>query len=170
MKTLLTLALFAGALSAQTATTASTALPGQVVGTGTSWLRGNAYPLTGDVTIGLRVGTTNFFSWTNISTPLATTPPGSAPTPSSITTGAAWLVAQSSSGKIGLLAIAQGGFTSVSSVAGVSAQITGSFAVPIKPCANKQLYIMLGVKLANQTASTAVVQPFVSILYGFNPK
>lgn len=167
--------LFTGALCAQTAVPTASTLPSQTIGAGTSWLRGNAYPASGDVNVGLRIGATSFYSWTTISTPIATTPAGSQPLPSSITTGAAWIAAQNATGSVSLVAIAQGGFTSISSTAGVSASISGSFGVAFRPW-KAHVWIFPYVKAANPATgvggavATAILQPGVMLLYGFGGK
>ena len=156
----------------------SASLPSQVVGGGTSWQRGNAYPVSGDFTFALRVGSSNWYSWTEGSTPIATVPAGSTqgPLATSFTTGGAWAAAQSGSGKVTLLVLVQVGFSTVQATSTTAPAFSGSMGVAIRPWLSRPLWIVPFIKAANPTAgssgalATAIIQPGVQLLWGFGGK
>lgn len=179
MKALFTALIFAASLAAQTVPPATVDpadnYPSQTVGVGTAWNRGSNYPATMNTTIGVRIGSTKAYSWTDISTPIAKTPAGSQPLPSSITTGMAYIVAANANQSVSLLAIVQGGFSSISPGGGITPSISGSFGVAFRPW-KAHVWIMPYVKAANPTmgtngaVATAVMQPGVSVFFGFGGK
>lgn len=182
MKTLVMLAgsflLGAGLVSGQTLatpppTTVNTAsLPSLTIGGGPSWTRGSAYAANADVDIAIRVGTSNWYSWSTVSTPVTAQPVGVTPLVSTITTGAAWVAAQSASGAVSLITIVQAG---LSASATASLAFTGSVGVAFR-VGKKPIYIMPYAKASNASTGTngafasAVLQPGVMILYGFGGK
>lgn len=186
MKTLVILAgsllLAAGLVSGQTLATPppttvnSAALPSLTIGVGPSWTRGSAYAANADVDIAIRVGTSNWYSWSTVSTPITAAPAGGilpgTPLVSTITTGGAWVAAQSASGAVSLITIVQAG---LSASATASVAFTGSVGVAFR-VGKKPIYVMPYAKASNASAGTngafasAVLQPGVMILYGFGGK
>lgn len=182
MKTLVilvsSLLLGTGLVPAQTvvtpplATVNAAALPSLTIGVGPSWTRGSAYAANADVDIAVRVGTSNWYSWSTISTPITAVPVGGAPILSTITTGGAWVAAQSASGAVSLITIVQAG---LSASATASLAFTGSVGVAFR-MGKKPIYVMPYAKASNASVgtsgalATAVFQPGVMILYGFGGK
>jgi hypothetical protein len=161
-------------------------LPAYTVGAGPSWTRGGATPFAFDTTIGIHIGQTQWYSWTDISTPIATpcvagvtlTCPLNTglPVPSTITTGGAWIPIQSATGSVSLVFIIQAGFSTIEATSTVSPTFTGSFAIPIR-IRKSHVYIMPYVKLSSASTSatsgavaTGVLQPGVQAVYGFGGK
>src|SRR5690348_5022419 len=79
------------------------ALPQITIGTGPSWSRGDVHAASADINIAVRLGSTPVFSWSTVSTPIANVPAGSPPLASTVTTGLAYVVARSNSGRVSLL-------------------------------------------------------------------
>jgi hypothetical protein len=148
-------------------------LPSVTVGAGPTWARGSAYPFSADVDIAIRIGGGNWYSWSTVSTPIATVPAGSAPLVSTITTGGAWIAAQSSSGSISLITIVQAGFSTIQATAPA---FTGSIGMVFR-LGKTHAYLMPYAKASNASTggasgalATAVLQPGVMLLYGFGGK
>ena len=158
-------------------TTVNTAaLPSITVGVGPSWTRGSTYPVSGDVNVAIHIGSGNWYSWSTVSTPVATVPAGSPPLVSTITTGGAWIAAQSPSGSISLITIAQVGFSTVQATSTTAPAFTGSIGVAFR-LGKTHAYLMPYAKAANASTggasgalATAVFQPGVMLLYGFGGK
>jgi hypothetical protein len=176
----------------QTAATPATpsvaiaSLPAYTIGAGPSWTRGGTTPYALDVTVGVHVGQSQWYSWTDISTPIVTPcvstlavicPPSNAlPVPSTITTGGAWVPVQSASGSVSLLFIIQAGFSNIVATSTIAPAFSGSFGVAFRLGAS-HVYILPYVKLSNASTSatsgalaTAVLQPSVQIVFGFGGK
>ena len=120
-----------------------------------------------DISFGIRIGTTGVFSYTTIDTALVKTPSGGAPLPSSVRTGAASVVAQSSNGAVSLFICGQAG---VSATAGsTSATLSGCLGIPIR-FGKTHLYAMPMLRIANATSAGVQVVPEVQLLYGFGGK
>ena len=159
-----------------TSTVNTSALPSIVAGIGPTWARGATNPFAVDFNFGLRVGSSNWYSYSTVSTPITTgSPAGSPPVASTITTGGAWAAAQSASGKVTLLLIVQAGFTTVQANSTVAPSFNGSVGVAFKIKPN--LYVMPFAKASNATTvtnssalATAVFQPGVQVMYGFGGK
>jgi hypothetical protein len=164
---------FATAALAQTPPAASiSTLPSILVGGGTSWTRGQAYPYSAVIHFAMRVGTSNWYSWSEISTPVASVPAGAAPLPSTLTTGGAWVAAQSAGGRISLVVIGTVGMSAASASTPTGPAFTGSFGIPIRLHKDGNVYLMLYFKAAGATAggangaaATFTLQPGISLLY-----
>ena len=165
---------------------ATSSLPAYTIGAGPSWTRGGTTPFALDTTVGIHIGQTQWYSWTNVSTPITTPcvstatvpcPPSSAlPVASSITTGGAWVPIQNATGSVSLLFIIQAGFSSIQATSTVAPAFTGSFGVAFR-IKTSHVYVMPYVKLSNASTSatsgalaTAVVQPGMQVVYGFGGK
>jgi hypothetical protein len=150
----------------------SAALPSITVGAGPSWTRGGAYASSVDVDVALHIGSSNWYSWSTVSTPVATVPSGSPALVSTITTGGAWIAAQSPSGRVSLITIVQAGFSTVQATSTTAPAFTGSVGVAFRLGKNP-FYIMPYAKASNAASgsngalATAVFQPGVMFLYGF---
>jgi hypothetical protein len=153
---------------AQTDPPAVSNLPSYVVGTGISWTRGGDSTLSADVTVGIRIAHGQWYSWTNIATPVQRTASGSPATASSIATGGAWVPVQT--GAASLIFIVQAGFSAVQANSTVApAFITGTFGISLR-LGKSNWYVMPYLKAANPQVSSggsAVFQPGIQILYGF---
>jgi hypothetical protein len=94
---------------------------------------------------------------------------------STITTGGAWIAAQSPSGKVSLIAIVQAGFSTIQSTSATAPAFTGSMGVAFR-LGKKPVYIIPYAKASNASTgtsgalATAVFQPGVMVLYGFGGK
>jgi hypothetical protein len=151
-------------------------LPSYTVGIGPSWTRGGASPFSVDTTLGIHIGSGQWYSWTDISTPVATVTPGSLPVASTITTGGAWLPVQSASGSVSLVFIVQAGFSSLQATSTIAPAFTGSLGVAFR-LGKSRVYLMPYAKASNATTSatsgalaTAVFQPGIQLIYGFGGK
>ena len=183
MKTLIVSMLISGLAFGQIAiplpivntTVNSAALPSITMGAGPTWTRGSTYPLSADVDVAIHVGTGNWYSWSTVSTPVATVSAGSAPLASTITTGGAWIAAQSPTGSVSLITIVQAGFSTVQATSTTAPAFTGSIGVAFK-LGKKPIWIMPYAKASNASTgtggalATAVFQPGVMVLYGFGGK
>ena len=168
----------AGLIPAQTIDTAppttvnTTALPSLTVAAGPSWTRGSAYTANADVDIAVRLGSSSWYSWSTISTPVTAISVTGTPVVSTISTGGAWVAAQSSSGSVSLVTIVQAG---LSASATTSLAFTGSIGVAFR-LGKKPVYIMPYAKASNASIgtsgalATAIFQPGVMVLYGFGGK
>ena len=161
--------------SAGNVVTPPTPLPDYAVGVGVSWNRGASYPLSVDTNIAVHLGTSNWYSWTTISTPVAATATGQ-PIPSTITTGGTYVAARSASGSVSLLLNFQGGFATVQP-SGISPSFAGDIGMAIKPWTTRNLYILPYAKVQNASVgsstgafATAVFQPGILLFYGFGGK
>lgn len=157
-------------------TTVNTAaLPSITIGAGPSWTRGSAYPLSADVDVAIHVGSGNWYSWSTVSTPVATVPTGAPPLVSTITTGGAWVAAQNTSGSVSLITIVQAGFSTVQATSTTAPAFTGSIGVAFR-LGKSHTYIMPYAKAGNASTgtsgalATAVFQPGVMLLFGFGGK
>lgn len=151
-------------------------LPQFAISSGTTWTRGAAHPYSFDFGLAVRIAATRFFSWTDVSTPLASrTVPGGPPATSTFTTGGAYVPWQSADGRLSLIFIATAGFTSVQANSGVSPQFTGLMAFTYR-IGKTGWYVMADAKAVNATTSTtsgalatAVLQPGIRLVRGFFP-
>ena len=117
----------------------STALMGQlppyVIGAGAALDRSTGNQITADVTAAVLLKNTSFFWWSNIDTPLHRGVAGQ-PTPSTITTGGAWVAASTS--RLSLVFIMMAGFSiadtqsSAAGITSVTPAFAGSIGVPIR--------------------------------------
>ena len=153
----------------------SAALPSITIGAGPSWTRGGTYAASADVDIALHIGTGNWYSWSTVSTPVTTLPVGPTPIASTITTGGAWIAAQSPTGSVSLITIVQAGFSTVQATSTTAPAFTGSIGVAFR-LGKKPIWIMPYAKASNTSTgtsgalATAVFQPGVMVLYGFGGK
>lgn len=150
-------------------------LPDVTVGLGVSWNRGSVYPLSADTNIAIHLGATSkWYSWTTVSTPIATSPQGTSPLPSSLRTGGAYVAAQSSTGVVSLIMIVGGGFSATSN--NLTPIFDGNVGVPVR-VKQSGFYVMPYIRATNASlgglngaAISAMVQPGVMLLYGFRLK
>jgi hypothetical protein len=162
---------------AQTPASAATAssLPSYAVGAGPSWTRGGSSQYSFDTVVGVHIGQTQWYSWTDIATPVSfPVVKGGPPAVSTITTGGAWIPIQSSAGAVSLIFIIQTGFSAIQATSTVSPAFTGSIAAAFR-LGKSHLYVMPFAKASNATTSstsgalaTAVFQPGIQIVYGFS--
>jgi len=152
-----------------------TSLPSITIGAGPSWTRGSSNAASADVNVAIHIGKSNWYSWSTISTPVATVPVGAPPLVSTITSGGAWIAAQSPTGSISLLTIVQAGFSTVQATSTTSPAFTGSIGVAFR-LGKRPVYILPYAKASNASTgsggalATAVFQPGVMLLYGFGGK
>lgn len=156
--------------------TVSDTLPSMLFGGGTSWNRGNSYPYAANNHIAIRIGSSSWYSWTEVATPVATVAPGSSPLPSTLTTGGAWVAAQNSTGSVSLVNIVQAGFSTVQATSTTAPAFTCSFGVAIR-LGKTNIFAFPYIKAGNAATggsngalATFIVQPGISILYGFGKK
>ncbi len=148
----------------------TSALPAITFGAGTSWARGAANPLLESTNLAIQIKGTNWYSWTTVNTPIAAAPKGSAPLPSTITTGAAFVAAQSASGSVSLLFILQAGLaaTQISTTGAFNGNVGAAFRL-----GKSHAYIMPyagGASGTGGSLTSFVLQPGVMVLYGFGGK
>lgn len=173
---LISAALLAYPAWAQTPTAAASApIPGLTVGVGPSWMRGAAYPLSLDTNIAFHL-TGNWYSWTTVSTPVAPTPANGVPVPSTISTGGAFVAAQSGTGSVSLVLIVETGFSTSQATSNVSPAFSGNIGVAFR-LGKSDTYIMPYARTTNAAVSstgsslaTAVLQPGIMFLFGFKGK
>jgi hypothetical protein len=157
---------------AQTPNVDPSQLPQITVGAGPSWTRGAAYAASADINVAVRFGSSNIFSWSTISTPVAKVPVGSPALASTITTGLAYVAAQTANGRASLITIAQGGVNSVQPSGPVSAAFTGSVGLAVK--LGRGMYLMPYIRASNPQRGvdgaliSTVVQPGVMLMMGFS--
>jgi hypothetical protein len=151
------------------------ALPAMTVGIGPSWTRGDVHAASADVDVAFRLGNTNAYSWSTISTPVATVPAGSQPLASTVTTGAGYVIAQSAGGAVSFVAIGQAGINQVQATSTTSLAVTGSAALALR-LGKTNLYVMPYMKASNPQKGTdgalvsAILQPGIMLVYGFGRK
>ena len=138
------------------------ALPQITVGAGPSWTRGAAYASSADIDVAFRLGSSNVYSWSTVSTPVAKVPAGAPALASTITTGLAYVAARSASGAVSLVTIAQGGVNSVQPSGPVTAAFTGSVGLAFR-LGKGPMYLMPYVRASNPT----ILQPGAMLVYGF---
>lgn len=151
----------------------SSNLPQYTVGIGPSWTRGANTPYGIDLTVGVRIAQTQWYSWTTVSTPVNLPPvTSSTPAVSMIMTGGAWVPIQNSSGSVSMIFIIQAGFSAAGATSSTAPAFTGTGAVAFRLRPN--LYLLPYAKAANASTSTssgalatAVFQPGVQIVYSF---
>jgi hypothetical protein len=150
-------------------------LPPYTLGTGGTWTRGGSSTFAADVTVGIHFGHSQWYSYTDIVTPITSNVKGAAPTASQITTGALWLPICSATQSVCLGAIVQGGFSAVAASSTVSPAIDGALALFIH--IKGGLWIVPYAKASNAASSpasgalaTAVFQPGIQLTYGFGSK
>jgi hypothetical protein len=153
----------------------SSALPSITIGAGPSWTRGASNSAAADVNVAYHIGTGNWYSWSTVSTPVAAVPSGGPPLVSTITTGGAWVAAQSPTGCVSLITIVQAGFSTVQATSTTAPAFTGSIGVAFR-LGKKPIYIMPYAKASNTATgtsgalATAVFQPGLMVMYGFGGK
>lgn len=170
---LLFFALTAFALVAQDQAAAGAApLPQITVGIGPSWTRGDVHAASANVNVAVRLGSTSAFSWSTISTPVATVPAGAAPLASTFTTGLGYVAARSPSGSVSLLTLVQTGLNQVQSTGSTSLAITGSAGLAVR-IRKTNLYLMPYIRASKPEKGTdgslvsAIMQPGLMLIYGF---
>ena len=150
------------------------ALPGTFAGAGLSWRRGAAYPLTEDNVFARSFSVTdpesgkkiptNWYLWTEATTPIAPAPSANNPIVSSIGAGVAYVAA--SSGRFAAVLIATGSLSATQAAAGAS--FNGNLGLSIRLV--KQIYLMPylgGSTLTGGVGSgTFVAQPGFRLLFG----
>lgn len=153
---------------------ATSDMPDYAVGVGTAWNRGaSSNPYSVDTSIAIHLGkTSQWYSWTNISTPVVA-PTSASPVASTITTGLGWIPIRSANGHVSLVFLLQGGITTVQA-SSVSPSFTGSLGVDFR--LSQAVHVMPFVRAANATTgsggalATAVMQPGVQLFYTFGGK
>src|ERR1017187_1903114 len=88
---------------------------------GASWLRGAPYPVNNSTSIGIELGASSFYSWSEVVTPIARNPGSTAPLPSTITSGVSDLLVCSPTRSVCLLVAATGGVYAAGSTAAAPA-------------------------------------------------
>ncbi len=172
---LLFLAMSASAQTPAVGVATSSELPQITVGVGPSWTRGDVHAISADVDVAVKLGSTNVYSWSTISTPVATVAKGSPPLASTITSGVAYIAARSSGGGVSLVTIAQGGFTAVQATQSIQPAFTGSVGLALR-FGRSNLYLMPYVRASNPQRGTdgalvsAILQPGMMLIYGFGGK
>jgi hypothetical protein len=146
----------------------TTALPSYMVGTGVSWNRYAAQPYSNVTSFAVRIGATNVYSWSTIDTPIAATPAGGSPLPSSVRTGAAYVAAQSSSGRVFLVLLGDLGLTSTPSAA--AAGYSAGLAVAWRPVKAWPVYVMPLYRLMGASNAGAYTVPEIQVWYSFGGK
>lgn len=147
-------------------------LPQITVGVGPSWTRGAAQSASADIDVAIRLGQSNIYSWSTVSTPVAKVPAGAPPLASTIATGLAYIAARNPTGSIALVTIAQGGISSAQPSGPVSPAFTGSVGVAFR-IGKRDLYVMPYARASNPQRGTdgalisTVLQPGVMLIYGF---
>ena len=142
--------------------------PSMLVGDGVQWQRGAAYPLVNNTHFAKHISGTSWYSWTTVSTPFTKSPAGSPPVSSSLSTGGAYVAAQSSSGAVSLVLIVQAGFATTA--AATSAIFSGNVGLAIRPWKTRDLYLfpfVTGQGSAGGSLTSFILQPGISVLYGF---
>jgi hypothetical protein len=148
-------------------------MPNAMFGSGMSWLRGEQYPLNNETTFEKQLGSSNWFASADVVTPFVKAPAGAPPIPSTITAGADYAVACSSSKSVCLLLTALGGVAAANGGAGAAPAFTGALKIwfRIGP-----VYIVPQAKVSNAAYSptsgalaTAVFSPALQVMYGFWP-
>ena len=180
MKRTLTTAMLALCLClmapAQTVTPASTTTPAapligpsMLVSEGVQWQRGATYPLVNQTSFAKQISGTSWYSWTTVTTPFTSSPAGSPPVASSLSTGGAYVVTQSASGAVSLVTIVQAGFANTPTA--TSAVFTGNVGVaiiPFKAYPNLAIFpYCAGQGATGGSMTSFVLQPGISIMYGF---
>lgn len=147
-------------------TAPASSLPGVILGGGESWTRGSAYRYSTDFTVALHVGSGNWYSWSDISTPVVTSHVSS-PVVSSISTGGAWVASQSAGGRLSLIAIMQLGFSTVQATSTTAPSLSGSLGLAVRPRKSSNFWILFYAKAQNPNAATnaMVFQPGIQLLY-----
>lgn len=177
LSVIILLCALAFAAGAQIATPVAVSnLPAYTVGVGPAWTRGNASPYSVDVTVGVHIGQSQWYSWTDINTPVATSSTNSLPVASAITTGGAWVAYQSPTGAVSLIFIVQAGFSTPEATSTMAPSFSGSLCLAAR-IGKTHLYAMPCATAANATTSstsgslaTAVFQPRLQLLYTFGGK
>lgn len=152
-------------------TAAPDALPAVTVGAGMSWNRGTTSPLAENTSVALRIKDTSWYSWTMAATALSPPVKGTGPRLSTITTGAAYVAAQSATGRVALVLIVQAGLTATALA--TSATFNGNVGVAVRLGKNSAFRVMpyAGGQTGGGTPVGAfVMQPGVMLLYGFGGK
>jgi len=142
-----------------------------MIGTGPSWIRAASYPLNDDTSFALRLGSSSWYSWTDIVTPIARNPNSAAPLPSTITTGATFVAACNPAKSVCLLVNAAGGVSAAAGGAAAAPAFTGGVGVDFRI---GNVHIIPQAKASNAAYSltsgalaTAVFSPSLLVAYGF---
>jgi hypothetical protein len=149
-------------------------LPPVALGAGFDWTRGSPTAHAADVVVAIHIPKTSWYSWTTISTPAIRQPSGAPATPSTITTGGAWLPVQTAGGMMRLVFILQAGFSSIAANSTIAPTFSGSLGLAFRLGKKSNVYLFPYAKSASAStvsSTTAVVsaifQPGVMLLYGF---
>ena len=159
---------------ATTATTAppnnvdTSALPNYMAGTGIGWNRYAAQPYSSLTSFAIRIGSSNVYSWSTIDTPIAATPAGGTPLPSSVRTGAAYVAAQSASGSVFLVLIGDLGLTATPSA--TAAGYSAGLGVAWRPKKTWPVYVMPLYRLIGASNAGVYTVPEVQVWYSFGGK
>jgi hypothetical protein len=152
------------------------ALPSMTVGIGPSWTRGDAHAVTVAIDMAKRLGSSNAFFWSAISTPVAKVPKGEQPLASTFSAGLGYILAQTPGGRVSLVGIVLGGVNSVPTTGVVSPAFSGSLGAAIRLRKGSGLYFM-PMAIANKPQKgtdgalvSAILQPGFRLIYGFGGK
>ena len=151
-------------------TVQTAALPDITFGAGVNWNRGAVYPLVENTNLALHIKNTNWYSWTTVGTPVAPAPAGAAPLPSTISTGGAYIAAQSASGSVALVLILQGGLAATALA--TTGTFTGNLGVAFRIKKSNVFLMPFAGGSSSQGGNIGqfVLQPGVMVLYGFGGK
>jgi hypothetical protein len=138
-------------------------------------MRGAAYPLSLDTNLAFHLAG-NWYSWTTVSTPVVPAPANGVPVRSTVSTGGAYVAAQSRTGSVSLVLIVETGLSTSQAASSVAPAFSGSFGVAFR-LGQSNTYIMPYARASNAAVSStgsslaaAVFQPGVMLLYGFKGK
>ena len=152
-------------------------LPSTFVGGGLWWDRGSSYPYQSAITYARNFTTTdpatsskiasNWYLYGVATTPIAPTPTGGSPQPSTLSAGACYAAAKSLSGSVILILCGTGGLSATQASAG--GQFAGNIGVLIR-IKKSHWYATVGIGgstlVGGATSGGFVAQPAAGILYG----
>lgn len=156
--------------------------PSMLVSEGVQWQRGATYPLVDQTSFAKQISGTSWYSWTTVTTPFTSAAAGSPPVASSLSTGGAYVAAQSATGSVSLVMIAQAGFAStgatttasnvgVATTSTTSAVFTGNVGVAIVPFKSHPNFAIFpycaGQGAVGGSMTSFILQPGISVMYGF---
>jgi hypothetical protein len=162
MKLWVVLLLFAGLVAAQSPVPAL--LPSHLVGTGVAWNRYSAHPLSEITSVAIRVAQSNVYSWSTLDTPIAKAPAGDTAQPSSVRTGAGYVLARSASGSAFLVLLGDVGLATTPST--VSSGYSAGMGVPIR-IRRSCWYVMPLYRIVGAGSTAMKAAPEFQVWYSF---
>jgi hypothetical protein len=154
--------LFAGLAAAQSPAPAP--LPSHLVGTGLAWNRYSAQPLSEITSVAVRVAQSSVYSWSTLDTPIAKAPAGDIAQPSSVRTGAGYVLARAASGSAFLVLLGDVGLTATPST--VASGYSAGMGVPIR-IRHSQWYVMPLYRIIGGGSTAMKAPPEVQFWYSF---